>query len=64
MPSSRGVFLTQGSNPCFLGFLHQHAGSLPLMPPGKSNELYTVTPTKKKVKKTAAGQAHTALTMP
>ena len=48
MPSSRGVFLTQGLNPCFLGFLHRHAGSLPLMPPGKSNELYTVTPTKKK----------------
>ena len=63
-PPPGGVFLTQGSNPCFLGFLHWHAGSLPLTPPGKSNELYTVTPTKKKVKKTATGQVHAALTVP
>ena len=37
-----------GIETLFLGFLHQHAGSLPLVPPGKSNELYTVTPTKRK----------------
>ena len=33
--SSRGIFLTQGSNPCFLCLLHWQAGSLPLVPPGK-----------------------------
>ena len=67
MPSSRGVFLTQGSNPCFLGFLHWHAGSLPLTPPGKSNELYTVTPTKKSQEDShwpGSRSTHRALTQP
>ena len=31
----RGIFLTQGSNPCLLCLLHWQAGSLPLAPPGK-----------------------------
>ena len=31
-----GIFPTQGSNPCILGFLHWQAGSLPLAPPRKS----------------------------
>ena len=35
MPSSRGIFLTQGSNPCLLHLLHWQVGSLPLAPPGK-----------------------------
>ena len=35
MPSSRGIFPTQGSNPCLLCLLHWQAGSLPLSPPGK-----------------------------
>ena len=30
--SSRGIFLTQGSNPCLLCLLHWQAGSLPLAP--------------------------------
>ena len=39
MPSSRGVFLTQGSNPCLLCLLHWLADSLPSEPPeGYSNE--------------------------
>ena len=33
MPSSRGIFLTQGSNPHVLYLLHWQAGSLPLVPP-------------------------------
>jgi len=33
MPSSRGIFLTQGSNPCLLCLLHWQTGSL--APPGK-----------------------------
>ena len=33
--SSRGIFLTQGSNLCLLCLLHWQAGSLPLVPPGK-----------------------------
>ena len=32
MPSSRGIFLTQGSNPHLLCSLHWQAGSLPLAP--------------------------------
>ena len=28
----QGIFLTQGSNLCLLGFLHRWAGSLPLVP--------------------------------
>ena len=35
MPSSRGIFPTQGSNPCLLHILHCQAGSLPLALPGK-----------------------------
>ena len=33
--SSRGIFLTQGSNSHILCVLHWQAGSLPLAPPGK-----------------------------
>ena len=32
----QGIFLTQGSNPHLLHLLHWQAGSLPLVPPGKS----------------------------
>ena len=35
MPSSRGIFPTQGSNPRLLCLLHWPEGSLPLTPPGK-----------------------------
>ena len=35
MPSSRGIFLTHGSNPHLLCLLHWQTGSLPLAPPGK-----------------------------
>ena len=35
MPSSRGIFPTQGSNPRLLDLLHWQAGSLALAPPGK-----------------------------
>ena len=31
-----GIFLTQGSNPCLLGFLYWPVGSLPVAPPGKN----------------------------
>ena len=31
----QGIFLSPGSSPCLLGFLHWHAGSLPLVPPRK-----------------------------
>ena len=31
----QGIFLTQGSNPCLLRFLHWQADSLPLALPGK-----------------------------
>ena len=40
--SSRGIFLTQGSNPCLLHLLHWQPGSLPLAPPGKPNQLYAI----------------------
>ena len=30
-----GIFLTQGSNPHLSRLLHQQAGSIPLVPPGK-----------------------------
>ena len=40
MPSSRGIFLTQESNPCLLCFLHWQVGSLPLGPPGKPIFMY------------------------
>ena len=35
MPSTNGIFPTQGSNPRPLCLLHCQAGSLPLAPPGK-----------------------------
>ena len=35
MPSSRGIFLTQGSNLCLFCLLHWQSGSLPLGAPGK-----------------------------
>ena len=35
MPSSKGIFLTQGLNLSLLCLLHWWAGSLPLAPPGK-----------------------------
>ena len=31
----QGIFLTEGSNPRFLRFLHWQAGSVPLLPPEK-----------------------------
>ena len=31
----KGIFPTQGSNPCLLHLLHLQAGSIPLAPPGK-----------------------------
>ena len=34
MPSSRGIFLTQGSNPHLFCLLHWQAGYLQLVPPG------------------------------
>ena len=39
----QGIFLTQGSNPSLLGFLHWQAGSLPLAPPGKPNSPLTLS---------------------
>ena len=35
MPSSRGIFPTQGSNPNLLYLVYYQASSLPLAPPGK-----------------------------
>ena len=35
VPSYRGIFLAQGSNPCLLPLLHWQVDSLPLPPPGK-----------------------------
>ena len=35
MPSSWGIFPTQGLNLCLLHLLHWQVGSLPLTPPGK-----------------------------
>ena len=37
----RGIFLTQGSNPCLLSLLHWQSGCLLLAPPGKP--LFTPT---------------------
>ena len=34
-----GIFLTQGSNLGLLCLLHQHVGSLPLVPPGKHRNM-------------------------
>ena len=43
MPSSRGIFPTQGSNPRLLCLLRWQAGSLPLAPHGKPMDyLYTI----------------------
>ena len=39
MPSSRGIFLIQGSNPHLLHLLHWQAESLPLAPPGKLHKV-------------------------
>ena len=36
MPSSRGIFPIQRSNPCLLCLLHWQADSLPVVPPGNS----------------------------
>ena len=36
--SSRGIFLTQGSNQSLLHILHRQVGSLPLWSPGKLND--------------------------
>ena len=33
----QGIWMTQGSNLCLLGFLYWEEGSLPLAPPGKSS---------------------------
>ena len=44
MPSSRGVFPTQGLNVRLLCLLHWQAGSLPLAPPGKPNLYFPVRP--------------------
>ena len=38
MPSSRGIFPTQGSNPNLLCLLHWQAGSLPAEPLGKPHD--------------------------
>ena len=35
--SSRGIFPTQGLNPCLLSLLHWQVGSLPLLPSGRLN---------------------------
>ena len=37
----QGIFLTQGLNPCLLGFLHWQADSLPLVPPGNPYKKHT-----------------------
>ena len=39
MPSSRGIFPIQVSNPHLLHLLHWQAGSLPLAPPGKAHKV-------------------------
>ena len=39
MPSSRGIFLTQGLNPCFLCLLHWQAGSSSWVPPKKQSDV-------------------------
>ena len=38
----QGIFLTQGSNLCLFCLLNWQAGSLPLGPPGKPNNFYTL----------------------
>ena len=42
MPSSRGIFPTQGSNLSLLHLLCWQTGSLPLVPPGKPYALVTL----------------------
>ena len=39
----QGIFLTQELNLCLLCLLHLHAGSLPLVPPGKPSCICTYT---------------------
>ena len=41
MHSSRGIFLTQGWNPCLLYLPRWQAGSLPLVPLGCPQEAHT-----------------------
>ena len=41
MPSSRGIFPTQGLNPHHIHLLHWQEGSLPLTPSGKPSVLFT-----------------------
>ena len=43
MPSSRGIFPTQGLNPRLLCFLHWQMGFFPLAPPGKPKQV-DITP--------------------
>ena len=38
----QGILPTQGSNLCLLRFLHCQVGSLPLVPAGKPNPMYTM----------------------
>ena len=38
----QGIFLTQGSSPHLLCLLHRKAGSLPLVPPGKTDGIYSL----------------------
>ena len=38
----QGIFLTQGSKPCFLGLLDWQVDSLPLVPSGKSRTKHTM----------------------
>ena len=40
VPSSKGLFPTQGLNPRLVGLLLWQAGSLPLAPPGKPLQKY------------------------
>ena len=51
----QGIFLTQGSNLCFLHLLRWQACSLPLAPPGK--------PTEKKLDESSLGSHFTFLNL-
>ena len=58
MPSSQGIFPTQGSNPPLLRLLHWQACSLPLAPPGKPvNKLYSNIKLKIKKRKCAGSSS-------
>ena len=52
MPSSRGIFPTQGSNPHLLRVLNRQAGSLPLVPARKPKTLFTALSCLKQTVKT------------